>query len=68
MYKDVLRSISDVSLYPVVAILIFFAFFVALIVYVLRMDKTQVRDMASIPVLDEPVVTGHPSTPNTQIR
>lgn len=51
--KEVLRSINDVSLFPVIAILIFFTFFVGLLVYVIRMKKTEVADMASIPLRDE---------------
>ena len=50
MYKDVLRSIDDVSLFPVIAILIFFVFFAILLVYVIKMDKQSVKQMAGIPL------------------
>lgn len=52
MYKDVLRSIDDVSLFPVIAILIFFVFFAILLVYVYRLDRQAVSSMASLPLSD----------------
>lgn len=52
MYKEVLRSISDVSIFPVIAFVMFFVFFVLLLVYVLKMDKKEIRHMSSIPLDD----------------
>jgi hypothetical protein len=54
MYKDVLRSMEGVELFPVIAILIFIAFFIVLLVYVIRLDKREVRQMAAIPLEDSP--------------
>ncbi|RMG60396.1 MAG: cbb3-type cytochrome c oxidase subunit 3 [Bacteroidetes bacterium] len=53
MYKDVLRSIDDVSLFPVIAFVAFFIFFIMLFVYVIKIDKKEVNHMAAIP-LDDP--------------
>lgn len=53
MYKDVLRSLEDVSLFPVIAIIIFFVFFVAVFFWVLRMDKKHVHQMADLPLNEE---------------
>lgn len=50
MYKEALTSVEGVSIFPVIAILIFFVFFVVLLVYVIRMDKKAVHEMASIPL------------------
>ena len=50
MYKEVLSSIDGVSIFPVIAILVFFVFFVLLVVYVIRMDKSKIEEMASLPV------------------
>lgn len=50
--KEVLRSIEDVSLFPVISILIFFTFFIGLLVYVISMKKTEVAEIASIPLAD----------------
>lgn len=60
MYKDVLRSIEDVGIFPVIAFVIFFTFFLGLLVYVIRMDKNEVRQLAAIPMEDETsTVTGN---------
>ena len=53
MYKNILRSISDVETFPVVAILVFFLFFVGLLFWVLRMDKGHEKHMASLPLEDK---------------
>ena len=50
MYKEALTSLEGVSIFPIIAILIFFVFFVALLIYVIRMDKKIVDEMASIPL------------------
>jgi cbb3-type cytochrome oxidase subunit 3 len=52
MHKEVLSSIDGVSLFPVIAILVFFVFFIALLIYVIRMDKTKIDEMASLPIND----------------
>ncbi len=53
MYKDVLRSIDDISLFPVIAILIFFVFFILLGIRVVKMDKKHVNKMAGLPLEEE---------------
>ncbi len=50
MHKDVIRTIAEVDLFPVISILIFFAFFVGLLVYVFRLSKKEVKDLAAIPL------------------
>jgi cytochrome c oxidase cbb3-type subunit IV len=59
MYKEVLRSIEGIEIYPIVALLIFFAFFVGVIIWSARMDKEQLRELALLPLDDEvPKTTG----------
>ncbi|ANQ51126.1 cbb3-type cytochrome c oxidase subunit 3 [Flammeovirga yaeyamensis] len=54
MYKDVLRSIEDVEIFPVIGILIFFTFFVAWSIYAFSMKKDEVAELSSMPLdLDE---------------
>ncbi|MEM7655534.1 MAG: hypothetical protein AAF399_05340 [Bacteroidota bacterium] len=57
MYKDVLRSIDDASLFPVIAIGIFFVFFMVLLFRVIKMDKKRVNNLASIPLEQEIVAS-----------
>ena len=53
MYKEVLRSIEGVEIFPVVSLLIFFAFFVAVLVWCLRADKGAMRRAAHLPLESE---------------
>ncbi|MEL6671679.1 MAG: cbb3-type cytochrome c oxidase subunit 3 [Bacteroidota bacterium] len=57
MYKDVLRSIDGVSLFPVVAIIIFTLFFVLLLIYVFRMSREKVDHFAAIPLQEDADLT-----------
>ncbi len=63
MYKEILRSIEGIASFPVVAILIFFAFFVILLIYVISLEKGKVKHLSHIPL--ERDETTHTSTHST---
>ena len=50
MYKNVLQSINDIAIWPVISFVIFFAFFLGLLVYVLLVDKKFMRFSVSTPM------------------
>ena len=50
MYKEVLTNIDGVSLFPVVAIVLFMIIFSLIIVYVVRMDKNKIGQMSFMPL------------------
>jgi hypothetical protein len=52
MYKEVLRSIDGVGIYPVMSFVIFGLFFIGMSVYVFAMKKTKVDDLKQIPLND----------------
>ena len=52
MYKDVLRSIENIDIYPVISLLIFVLFFLGVFIWVIKMPKDFVDHMKSLP-LDE---------------
>jgi cbb3-type cytochrome oxidase subunit 3 len=52
MYKEVLRSINGIGLYPVISLIIFFLFFVTVFLWVTRMRREEARALAALP-LDE---------------
>ena len=54
MYKETLRSIDGVSLFPVIAILIFVIFFLVVLYFVIRMDKNKVQEFSSLPLENGP--------------
>jgi cytochrome c oxidase cbb3-type subunit 4 len=47
------ESIRNIAVYPMISLLIFFIFFIALLYYVMKMDKKSVQVLAEIP-LDTP--------------
>lgn len=53
MYKETLRSIDGVSLFPVIAIVIFIIFFLLVLYFTFRMDKKKIFDFASLPLDSE---------------
>jgi len=54
MYKETLRSIDGVSLFPVIAILIFVIFFLIVLYFVIRMDKNKVQEFSALPLENGP--------------
>lgn len=62
MYKETLRSIDGVSLFPVIAILIFIVFFLLVLFFTYRMEKKQVFRFATMPLdtdVPEPNLVSH---------
>lgn len=50
MYKEVLRGIENIELWPVISLIIFFSFFVGLLWWVFRTDKSYIGYMENIPL------------------
>lgn len=55
MYKDVLRGIEGIGIFPVISFVIFFVFFILLTGYLLTMRKDHIARMEQLPLEeDEP--------------
>jgi hypothetical protein len=52
MYKDILRSIAGIDVFPVLSLVIFLTVFTAVVVYAVRLDRRRLATLASLP-LDE---------------
>ncbi len=52
MYKDILRSIDHVAIWPVISFIIFFLFFLFLLWWTFTVDKKFIRDMSELPLQD----------------
>ena len=50
--KDHIERMDHAQIYPMISLLIFFLFFVALLWYVKKMDKSEIAVLSGIP-LDE---------------
>lgn len=56
MYKEILRSIENIEIYPIISLLIFVTFFVGMFIWVVRVPKSYVDHMESLP-MDEKEIT-----------
>lgn len=58
MYKEVLRSMSGIELLPSISLLLFFAFFVLLVIYLVKNGKEKWEDAANLPLEsdDKPII------------
>lgn len=52
MYKNVLQSIENIEIWPVISFVIFFIFFVCLLLWTFTADKKFIDRMKSLPVED----------------
>ncbi|WP_209331596.1 cbb3-type cytochrome c oxidase subunit 3 [Lunatimonas salinarum] len=53
MHKEILRSIENIEIYPIISLLIFVLFFVGMFIWVIRVDKAYVNEMKSMPFNDK---------------
>ena len=51
--KHTMDTIGGIEIFPVISFLIFFIFFIALFVWVFRMRKSDVKEMAALPLEDD---------------
>ncbi len=59
MYKDVLRSIAGIEMFPVISLLVFVTVFVVMLVWAWRLDPQRLSELANLPLDDadgQPVV------------
>jgi cytochrome c oxidase cbb3-type subunit 4 len=62
MYKDILQSIDNVAIWPVISFVIFFTFFLVLLWWTLSVDKGFIRKMKDLPMegnLTQPNSSSH---------
>jgi cytochrome c oxidase cbb3-type subunit 4 len=52
MYKEVLRTIAGIEVFPILSLLIFVTVFAVMLAWVLRLDRRRLSQYASLP-LDE---------------
>jgi cytochrome c oxidase cbb3-type subunit 4 len=53
MYKNVLQSITNIEIWPVISFVIFFVFFLCLLIWVFTVDKKFIAEMSAMPIDDE---------------
>jgi cytochrome c oxidase cbb3-type subunit 4 len=53
MYKEVLRSIDNIAIWPVISFVIFFLFFLGLLWWTFSVDKKFISRMSNMPMDDD---------------
>lgn len=49
MYKEILRSIENIAIYPILSLIIFLLFFVGMFIWVVNTPKDHIKYMESLP-------------------
>lgn len=52
MYKQVLETVENIEIWPIIALIIFFVFFLGVLIFVIRTDKDHIRKMEDLPLHD----------------
>ena len=53
MFNNYLQSIEGIGIYPIISLLVFFIFFVVMIVWLTKVDKSYIKKMSSMPLDNE---------------
>ena len=61
-FKNYLETISGVSIYPMITLLMFFIFFSALLIWVVRSGKQMFNDVSKLPLDTEDAINEPLST------
>lgn len=49
-FINYLKSIAGIEIYPMISLLIFLLFFIALTIYAIRADKAHINELKNIPL------------------
>ncbi len=55
MYKNILQSIENIEIWPLISLVIFFVFFLVILFRVFKSDKNFNDKMKNLPLDDSPV-------------
>ena len=58
MYTDILRAIAGIEIFPVISLVVFVVVFTAVLVYVMRLDRSRVDQLALLPLDDDGACRG----------
>ena len=52
MYKQILQSVQNIEIWPMISLVIFFVFFVGILIKVILIDKKYIKKMEDMPLDD----------------
>jgi hypothetical protein len=58
MYKEVLRAIGGIEIYPVISLLLFVTVFAIVLIRTARLDRRQLDDLSRLPLRDNVTEAG----------
>jgi cytochrome c oxidase cbb3-type subunit IV len=53
MFKNYLKDIEGIANYPTLSLVVFFLFFVAILVWMVKADKSHLRHMSELPLSND---------------
>lgn len=53
MRRDVIETIQGIEIFPLIALVIFFGFFIGLIYYVVKLRKSDVKEWSEMPLEED---------------
>lgn len=59
MYKEVLRSIEGIGIFPSISLVLFLGFFVGLIIYLVKKGKSHFEDVSRLPLESDDPIDNH---------
>lgn len=59
MYKEVLRSIEGIGIFPSIALVLFLGFFTGLVIYLVKKGKAHFEDAARLPLESDESIANH---------
>lgn len=57
MYKEVLRTIAGIEVFPLLSLFVFLTVFVVMLVWVARLDRVRLARYANLPLEEDPSPT-----------
>lgn len=59
MYKEVLRSIEGIGIFPSISLVLFLGFFIGLIIYLVKKGKSHFEDVSRLPLEPDDSIDNH---------
>jgi len=53
MFKYYFDRVENVEIWPIISLIIFFTFFIGLIIWLIKMDKSYINKMKNLPLENE---------------
>jgi len=50
LYKELLQSIEGIEIYPLISLFLFLALFAGVIIWIVKLDKSYVKEMETLPL------------------